>query len=443
MIFYIKTFISLLVAYFIGLNIFFVLNNYKRNDYFIQRIHSFFLGLGVTSLLFWFFTVFSNGRNLYYSIFELLLVVFLFIKNKKRPHLKNLLINSSYFSKKNIISFVLLALIFIYVYSYASIIPNGTCDAFYMWNYKAKFLAYNLPGYWINIFSNHLIDSHQDYPMNLPCIIARMFVYNGSSNDIIPNILAIVFTISCFILVFLYLKKTKNYNIAIISLCILSSSEEFIFYGVWQCADIVLALYILIAIYEFSLWINSEKAVFPAISFCFASIAFWTKNEGILFFILFIISYIIIVKKKHYNLRLFNILLYSIPVLLALSIQYSLLVVSNDLANGIFNRLSGIFDKERYDYILYFSLSFLKKNIWLFVLPICFFISDKRFITHKYIIIIPIIAVLCYCFVYLITPHDVYWHIRNSFYRIMQHYIPAVLFLFLLLFPSKMFFKEK
>ena len=177
MIFFIEQILSFLIAYFIGLEIFNKLNTYKRNDYIIQRIHSFFLGIGATSFIFWFFTVLTNGKNSFYPLFELFIVAFLFIKHKG-TRIKLLPLNNiKVFTSKNIITLILFSLIFAYIYFYSSILPNGTCDAFYMFNYKAKYLAYKEPEMWYGIFSQHLADFHPDYPLFLSCTIARLFIY--------------------------------------------------------------------------------------------------------------------------------------------------------------------------------------------------------------------------------------------------------------------------
>ena len=452
MILFIQHLLSFLIAYFIGLMVFEKLNTYKRNDYIIQRVHSFFLGIGLTSFLFWFFTVLTNGKNNTYPLFELFIVAFLFIKfrktNIKSFSLKDFKKNQL-FTIQNLITLLLFSLIFTYIYFYSSILPNGTCDAFYMFNYKAKYLAYEKPEMWYGIFSQHLADFHPDYPLFLSCTIARLFIYSGGYNDISPAIFTIIIAFSVFLLLYLYLYKLKSWYYGIVALCVLSASEKFVFYSVWQCSDIPFAFYILISGYELILWFkdsNSEKSL-PLIALFFSSVALWMKNEGTVFFILFIALTILYEIKKQIRIKnIFKSGIVLLPSFLSILIIRLIYTGSNDLMANLSAHLNGFCELYRYKYIVLYVFFFIYRNLWLVVIPLFIWrknVSDK-YVNIRLLLLIPCFAYLIYFSIYFITPYDFYWFIYDSFNRIMQHYIPLLLFLCLLLFsPEKLLNKNK
>lgn len=441
MIVIIKHLLSFLIAYLIGLIVYGKLNTTIKKDYIIYKIHSFFIGIGTTSLLFWFFTVLTNGQNKFYPLFEIILASLLFIKTKK-TNIKALSLKEiRIFTKRNFITFILFTLIFTYIYYYSSILPNGTCDAFYMFNYKAKYLAYEKPAFWYGIFSEHLSDSHLDYPLFLPSIVARFAVYTNGYNDLSPAILTIIFSFSIFLQLYTYLYKLKDWYHAIVAICILSASEKFIFYSVWQCSDIPLALYILISIYELVIWTktNGDKKLPLTAIYC-SSIVLWIKNEGAVFFLLFIIIIIIFGIKQRINIKNFlKSWIVLCPSFFALILLHIFYTEPNDLLDKLFSRLNGFYELYRYYYLLMFIYYFIYRNIWLIAIPFLFLkkYTSVHYSNLRVLLIIPSISYIIYCSTYFITPHNFYWHIQNSFDRIMLHYIPMLLFYFLLLIPSE------
>ena len=184
----IKLLLSFLTTYLFGRLLFLTLCNSKDQSSLISKIHSYCLGLYITSLLFWFFTVISNGNIFYYPSIELFSVFIIYLlyrkynsiqKNKNFCPIKKLKSNLStiYILETIIGIFILLLVSFLFLIRGLKF-PNGTWDAVAMWNLKAKYLCCGNEQ-WLDFLSQSFSYAHTDYPLFLPCILARTSSYIG------------------------------------------------------------------------------------------------------------------------------------------------------------------------------------------------------------------------------------------------------------------------
>ena len=222
MMYFIRFFISFLTAYFLGRIIYlnFCRPEDKHNN--ISRYHSFLLGLGFTSIFFWLYTIAANGCNSNYHVVEIFLVavIYIFYGLKKRKRNSFLPKNNNFENpiksdnKRQLINYIIIILFcFIAVFCWFRCLryPDGTWDAMAMWNFRAKFLSLGNEA-WNRMYFETLDYSHRDYPLFLPCIIARAYIYSGKEDSNIPLFFSWFFTFSIFILSYLYLKKLKQMN---------------------------------------------------------------------------------------------------------------------------------------------------------------------------------------------------------------------------------------
>src|SRR5437867_455822 len=70
---------------------------------------------------------------------------------------------------------------------------HGDWDALAIWNLHAR-LLYRSGGQWLQTFSRHIYDGHQDYPLLLPSLVASGWTLHGAESTAIPGILSFVFT---------------------------------------------------------------------------------------------------------------------------------------------------------------------------------------------------------------------------------------------------------
>ena len=453
MLYFIRLSTCILAAYFWGRIIFLLFCNPKEKNNIISKIHSFLIGLGFTSISFWLYTIATNGYNSNYHIIETCLIAFIYIyfhlkKGSKLFSLPKTISsrNKNLTEKKrsliNYLAIILFSLIAILSFYKCTQFPDGRWDAIAMWNFRAKFLALGNES-WNRMYFDTCDYSHRDYPLFLPCIIARGFNYAGKIDTVIPIFFSWLFTILSFILPFLYLKRFKSKYFAVLAVCILTYSPKLISYGCVQYADIPIGVFILVSLYEFIVW-NEENENLPWIGMLFAGLCFWIKNEGIPWFICYclLIFYCLYKREKDLTSSIKNFLktiAALLPIFISVLFVRYFAKSENDIIFGIGERLKQLFDYERYKMIIPYYWTFLKQHFWILFIPIYLLAGfiDKKYSKYKYLFIIILLMFLIYLFVYLVSPHDLFWHVDSSFDRISASYLPALVFLGCLLFDFK------
>ncbi|MBQ2592084.1 MAG: glycosyltransferase family 39 protein [Candidatus Riflebacteria bacterium] len=454
MLFLIRVFIAFLTAYFFGRIIYCSFCNPKEKHNIISKMHSFFLGLGFTSIFFWFFTIAANGYNSSYYIIEILLVVVIYLYkcvNKKKRlislHIVNYSGSINVPQKKRLLINYLVVILFCFIallcYVNCFRYPDGRWDAMAMWSFRAKFLALGNEE-WNRMYFDAFDYSHRDYPLFLPCIIARCYNYMGKIDSGIPLFFSWFFTFISFILVYLYLYRLKNKYYSVLAVCTLAYSPQFIHFGSMQYADVPLAVFILISLYEFIVWNMRNSKNQPWIGMLFAALCFWIKNEGIPWFICYSLLIFYCLYKKEKNLissikYFFKLIILVLPVFISVLFVRYFANSENDLVFGICGRLNQLFDFERYEMIMPFVGKFFQQHYWILIILVYLLASfiDKRYEKFKYLLFVILFMYLVFIFVYLITPHDLKWHLDMSFFRITIIYLPSLIFLGCLLFGLK------
>ena len=457
MLYLIRFFLSFLTIYFFGRIIFLLFCNPKEKHNIISKFHSFFLGLGFTSITFWFYTIATNGYNSNYHIIEScsVAVIYLYLRLKKEKCLyaqlpnessQNVVSGEKKRSLINYLSVIVFSLIAVYSCFKCIKYPDGSWDALGMWNYKAKFLAHGNE-VWNSIFFK-TYDSydylHRDYPLFLPCTIARVYNYVGERDYIIPLFFSWFFTFISFVLPYFYLKKLKNKYYSLFAVCVLSFSPTIFFYGCMQYADMPLTLFILISLYEYIIW-NRENKNLPWIGMFFAALCFWVKNEGIPWFISYtlLVIYCLYKKEKKFKSSIkefFKVVVALLPIFISVLFVRYFANSENDLVFGLSDRLKQIFEIERYKLMFpYVWEFFIKQHFWILFIPIYLFAGfiDKKYSNYKYLLLIISLMYLIFIFVYLTTPHNLKWHLETSFTRIFSDYLHSLIFLGCLLFDIK------
>jgi hypothetical protein len=165
--------------------------------------------------------------------------------------------------------------------------PYGAWDAYMMWNLRAKYLAG--PGdTWTYAFSPLLGLQHPDYPPLISGFVAQLWKFSGGeTSTLIPILTAAVFAASVVALLVSALALVRGAGSALLAALILMTTSSFLMYSMSQCADVPLSFYYLATLALTFLSTTSEgtrKPVLAAMAGAFASFAAWTKNEGLIFF---------------------------------------------------------------------------------------------------------------------------------------------------------------
>lgn len=167
--------------------------------------------------------------------------------------------------------------------------PHGLWDAFAIWNIRARFLAG--PGeVWRNAVSPLLEKTHPDYPLLLAGFVGRCWKVAGNYDTSVPIATALSFFLATLGLLVSSLALVRSLSAALLAGLVLLSGLTYVSQPMAQYADVPLAFYYLAAIsLAFLAWFSPErrKRVLLPLAGAAAALAGWTKNEGLLFLVVF------------------------------------------------------------------------------------------------------------------------------------------------------------
>lgn len=411
------------------------------------------IGLGLASGTYFVCLLLFNSKSVFSYIFEyffyfiIIFLTYFRIRTHKKTS-SNLQKQSTKLTKRNKIllgSFgivLLLSVLYFLLISMNS--KHGGWDAWAIWNMRARFL-FRSGDQWKDAFSAIYAWSHPDYPLLIPINISRGWNYLGNDTVIVPITIAFLFTFLTIGLMVSSLSYTRSPNHGILAGLVFMGFTKFIQNGATQCADIPFAFYLLATIVLFYLDDKAKKKDhnYLILAGTMAGLGAWTKNEGLLLVLSVFIAYVLMTISKiswrQYlkELRAFIIGLFPIVILLAY-FKFQL-VPSNDLVAGqaINTTTARLLDLSRYVVVgKTFFLEFfeiLKGRIIIFPALFLFlgFSSSRIFKKNNYQSIIILLLMLSgYFMVYIITPHDLNWHLNTSLERLFLQLLPSVIFIF-------------
>ena len=164
-------------------------------------------------------------------------------------------------------------------------VRHGISDALVIWNLRARLIATAPEAPLSALFDNAFSGLHPDYPLLVPALIARGWMYTGNDVDTVPMALATLFTLSTVVIVVTGLREVAARNQAWIAGCILLGTPFLLRHGASQYADIVECCFITTAIMLYCIYDDAEEkpVQLPVLAGFAAAAAACTKNEGVLF----------------------------------------------------------------------------------------------------------------------------------------------------------------
>jgi len=160
--------------------------------------------------------------------------------------------------------------------------PYGEWDACSIWDLRAKYLA---SAEWKNALSPLLERSHPDYPLLLSGFVAMIWKAEGATPQWAPCVAGFLFLALAAMLVMSALALVRATSSALLGGLVLVSSGSFLFLSTMHYADMPLSVYYGIAAAGILLARARPEIARTAlcVSGAAASMAAWTKNEGLLF----------------------------------------------------------------------------------------------------------------------------------------------------------------
>ena len=402
------------------------------------------LGLGLTSLLTFLILLFTNKLIGFMAVQLILLLcgIFLTWRNWKNNPLVPERFSLTRLHKALLGIFALLLLITASAYIiYAIMTPTGRFDAWMIYNRTARFL-YRDPAHWQNTLSPELYWLfHADYPLLIPVNVAGAWNTLGSEIMRAPQAQSMYFLIGIFCVLMGALAHLRTTGQSLLGGITLLAIPILYYTAAREEADLAVAFFILATISLLFLFVQERRSILLVLAGLSAGFAAWTKNEGLLFLLTGGFAWLVMLYRQG-QLKELKWFLLGLALPLAVIVYFKLfLTPPNDLfdpsgSTGTFDR---ILDGERYAMI---AKSFLDQFItfgdgtvtpWLLVI-LGFILGPEFSQNRRQPTLMAFSAIFLqlagYFFIYVITPHDLNWHLRTSIYRLIIHIFPALLFVF-------------
>jgi hypothetical protein len=394
---------------------------------------SIILALTIVSYLFTAFLFLGLSFFTYQVSLLSLTLLFLAFNYKSIINLKLLSIINNKLSFQELSILLATVLIFVLLF-FNNTLRWGKWDAWAIWSLRSKFMIAN--SNFFNLFVDEIGWIHTDYPLMLPSLIASVWKSFSNTNPLIPVYVALIIVLLVLLLLFSSFLQNKSKRIfAFLILIVAGGTINLDLYGSYQYADTLLSLFFLVPVVLYSLSRSNLNISLCILIGFFAASTTWVKNEGIAFFIIFTILFIIN-EIKHKKNIIYFIIGATMPLLFLIYFKIAY-APANDLVDGTnAESLSKLVDWDRYVLVFDYLINFiLQKFPFAFLLMIVAILVDYKYC--KTIGFQAIIALFStYFIIYILTPLGLEWHLKTSIDRLFHQTSPLILFSIFYYFAS-------
>lgn len=162
--------------------------------------------------------------------------------------------------------------------------PHGEWDAWMNWDLRAR-MIFRGGSAWRTAFSATFPWSHPDYPVLVPSLVVRNWLYAGKETLLGPALVAAAFTFGTVALLVTAIATLRSLTQGLLAGLVLLSTPFFIVHGTSLYADVPVGFFFLTTIVCLALdgRYGSDTGRFALLAGAAAGLAMWTKNEGLLF----------------------------------------------------------------------------------------------------------------------------------------------------------------
>lgn len=428
------------------------------------------VGLAVTSITFFFASLLLARAALVASAAEAVLAVFLVTKLRRRAPAAAGAKEGAFFTWPGII----LATLATQAVFVAGILagrtwraePYGGWDGWAIWNMNARLMLRAGPGWPRLLEAPQLSWTHPDYPRLVPGSVARAWAWAGAETPLASGLISAVFAAAAVALLVAAVAKLRGWLPALVGGVLLLATPFFATFSMHQHADIPLAAYMLAAVVLVICAAHDNNVrELPALAGLCAAFAAWTKNEGLLFAIVFAAAWMAVTWGRGVRRGLANAveaagsgqgdpalhhaefsrrdwagvgMFVGALVLGLLPVMYFkfFLAPAGDMLSGdLIVRAEQLFDETRHRLIL----SALGRDLgrfgeWHFApylamaLPFLAWTARRRMGPGEFVTPLVVLGMLAgYYFVYLMSPQDLGWHLDSSLVRLLLQLWPLAL----------------
>jgi 4-amino-4-deoxy-L-arabinose transferase-like glycosyltransferase len=345
-------------------------------------------------------------------------------------------------SRSLLIAFGFILVMSAAVFTYTSLNrPHGNWDAWAMWNMKSRFLF--LAGdRWRDLFAvNRAL--HLDYPLLLPTVNARCWTYVGKTPLLVPITVSWCFSYATIGLLYSSVALLRGRAQGLLAGIAMLGMPVFLREGASQYADVPLGFFIIMTFVMTLLHIRTGAKPYLLLAGTACGLAAWTKNEGSLFLVAFIMaSLLVVLRYRGIKESLFKLLFFFLGLapMLVLLLYFKWVfappsgVLFTEGANAI---LGKIFDLSRHAAIMKTTFYHLLYSVIAPVFLVFLFLAgvkvedkDKEWLSIGFLALA--ITLTGYYFVYLTTAIPLEWILNNSLGRIFVQILPSAIFIFFL-----------
>jgi hypothetical protein len=336
--------------------------------------------------------------------------------------------------------------------------PDGGWDAWAIWNLRARALYRS--GGDLHLAYRAII-ARPDYPPLLPGIVARTWVFIGREMYAAPAIIAGVFGTMCVVVLFSAVRFLRFTSSAALAAIVLLGTPEFLRCAESQMADVPIALFFLLSCAFVVIAIELADLRSLVLAGVCASLAAWTKNEGLLMAVCLAAALFLAGGcQMQDRLRAAACFLVGAAPLLLLLAWFRLRHAGgNDLlanTSSVAAAWHRLVDPHRYAAVLAgLARQLIRVDRWgvfLMAVPViwicCCAGLDRDSSPEEsrasrpchdragHLLAMAIILVLLgYGLVYILTPYDLAWHISSSIDRLLLQCWPSAILATALGFP--------
>jgi hypothetical protein len=303
--------------------------------------------------------------------------------------------------------------------------PNGNWDAWAIWNLRAKFLA-SESGSVARAWSPELgSTTHPEYPLLVSGFVARCWNYAGHSDPAAPALISYLFFLSLILTIAGGISALRGPTLGLLAGMTAAASPTILHEVPVQYADIPLACFMAAAVL-FAL------VDLPALAGVFAGFAAWTKDEGVLFLVVSLVSIIVLRRNRG---TIVAAIAGAGPTIVLVLVFKGILASGNSslVGSSLPGALQRLSDFGRYGTILAGFVkeltSGMTEGFYHPILPMLILAAVLRFDpesrTHaRFAAIVAATMLAGYFGVYVITSNDVAWQLQTSLTRLLVQLWP-------------------
>ena len=166
-------------------------------------------------------------------------------------------------------------------------LPDVDWDAWMIWNMRARFLA-GAPGDLARAFAPSLAFSHTDYPLLVPGVVTTAWLLVGTDALWAPAVVSNGIALACVCVVSGGLARLRGGTAGAVAGVTLLGAPFYVGQSAAQCADVPISAFVALSASLLALGVSEDpRAGRERVTFSMAgtaaSLAAWTKNEGLLF----------------------------------------------------------------------------------------------------------------------------------------------------------------